>query len=84
VRDESERIVTTLIVHGVSNRNRRVNSDRNGYTLREVDELHARIRAYYAEGWSDVQVALRAGCSDRTVWRYRKLRGLPANFGVAS
>ncbi len=49
------------------------------YTLWEREELHQTIRYWYSQGLSDLQVAVHAGCSDQTVWRYRKRKGLVAN-----
>jgi len=45
----------------------------------DLDVVYARIRDALSRGLSDVQAALYAGCSDKTVWRYRQRRGIPAS-----
>lgn len=49
----------------------------SGMTVRERDELWSRIRARIAQGENDHEVARAVGCSDQTVYRYRKRHGIP-------
>ena len=59
----------------------RVSSDHDGsYSVWEREELHQAIRYWYAQGFSDLQVAMHAGCSDQTVLRYRKRNSLAPNY----
>lgn len=40
-------------------------------------ERDARVRRAIEWDWSDLRVAVYAGCSDRYVWQYRHDRGIP-------
>jgi hypothetical protein len=44
--------------------------------------LYDKLEWLYAIGLSDLQIALEAGCCDRTVRRWRKRNGLPNYYGV--
>lgn len=67
-------------VSGGRNRGRRVNADRNGSFDRIMaDEIYSQIRYWYGEGLTDTAVALKVGCADRTVLRYRQRHGFPPN-----
>ncbi len=51
----------------------------------ERQEIQSRIRSALLRGMSDTDAALYAGCATKTVFRYRKARGIPAQvFGGRS
>lgn len=67
-------------VSGGRQRGRRVNADRRGSFDRVMaDEIYSQIRYWYSQGLSDNAVALKVGCADRTVLRYRQRHGFPPN-----
>jgi hypothetical protein len=61
----------------------RVNAGRVGNLPNiEREMLYDKLEWLYAIGLSDLQIALEAGCCDRTVRRWRKRNGLANYSGV--
>lgn len=48
----------------------------------ELDEIRNKIAARYNRGLNDHEIAREVGISDKTVYRWRKARGLQHNFSV--
>ena len=46
----------------------------------EVEIQNAQIRRAYSWNYFDTEIAVYAGCSIKTVERWRERRGLPSNY----